>query len=96
MFPNVASVLRLVAAERLDAGEAAAVRARHAAYYLTMAKQAAPELTRPGQATALERLDRALDNVRAALGWIWEQGQIDLGLRLAGSLDQAIEYALEG
>ena len=82
-------LLRQFAAERLDdSGEATAMRAQHAAYYLALAEQAAPELARPDQAAALERLDRALDNLRAALSWVWEQGQIDLGLRLAGALER--------
>jgi non-specific serine/threonine protein kinase len=63
------------------------MRAQHAAYYVVLAEQAAPELTRPDQASALERLDRALDNLRAALSWVWEQEQIELGLRLAGALE---------
>ena len=82
-------LLRQFAAERLGtSGDAAAMRAQHATYYLALAEQAAPELTRPDQATALERLDSALDNLRAALSWVWEQGQTDLGLRLAGALER--------
>jgi tetratricopeptide (TPR) repeat protein len=82
-------LLRQFAAERLGiSGEAASMRARHAAYYVVLAEQAAPALTRPDQASALERLDRALDNLRAALSWVWEQEQIDLGLRLAGALER--------
>jgi non-specific serine/threonine protein kinase len=82
-------LLRQFAAERLEiSGDAVAMRAQHAAYYLALAEQAAPELTRPDQANALERLDRALDNLRAALSWVWEQGQTDLGLRLAGALER--------
>lgn len=83
------ALLRQFAAERLEAsGEAEEARARHAAYYLALAEQAAPELSGPGQAGALERLDRALDNLRAALGWVAEAGQIALGLRLAGALER--------
>jgi non-specific serine/threonine protein kinase len=80
-------LLRQFAAERLG-GDTAALRAQHAAYYLALAEQAAPELIQPDQAAALERLDRSLDNLRAALSWVWEQGQTELGLRLAGALER--------
>jgi predicted ATPase/DNA-binding SARP family transcriptional activator len=82
-------LLRQFAAERLGtSGDATTTRAQHAAYYLVLAEQAAPELIRPDQAATLDRLDRALDNVRAALRWMWEQGQTELGLRLAGALER--------
>jgi predicted ATPase/DNA-binding SARP family transcriptional activator len=85
----VHELLRQFAAERLgDSGELAAVRAQHAAYYLALAEQVAPELTRPDQAATLERVDIALDNLRAALSWMDEQGQLELGLRLAGALER--------
>jgi predicted ATPase/DNA-binding SARP family transcriptional activator len=82
-------LLRQFAAERLaGSDDGTAMRAQHAAYYLALAEQAAPELTRPDQAATLERLDRALDNLRAALSWVDEQGQLELGLRLAGALER--------
>ena len=68
-------LLRQFAAERLDAsGEAAAMRAQHAAYYLALAEQAAPELAGPEQATGWSGWSGALDNLRAALSWCAEQG----------------------
>jgi len=69
-----------------QSGEDEQTRARHLAWCLSLAHQAAPELTGPHQATWLERLDRALDNLRAALRWAEQQGQTELGLRLAGAL----------
>ena len=82
-------LLRQFAAERLLAsGDVAAMRAQHAAYYVALAEQAMPELAGPHQATWLEQLERAFDNLRAALSWAQERGRTELGLRLAGALER--------
>jgi len=70
----------------VSSDEAEALCRRHAAYHLALAEQAAPELTGSHQATWLKRLGRAYDNLRAALSWMREQNQTELGLRLAGAL----------
>jgi predicted ATPase/DNA-binding XRE family transcriptional regulator len=70
----------------LSSDEAHALCRRHAAYYLALAEQAAPELTGSHQATWLKRLGREYDNLRAALSWVRQQGQTELGPRLAGAL----------
>jgi predicted ATPase len=80
-------LLRQFASARLaEAGEGERLGDRHLRHYLALAEQAAPELNRPQQREWLERLDRDLDNLRAALAWARERGNGELGLRLAGAL----------
>jgi len=67
-------------------GEAAEIRRRHAAFFLELAQTAEPVIMRPGQEMWVERLEQEHDNLRAALGWLREEGETELGLRLAGAL----------
>src|SRR5262249_22455091 len=71
--------LREYALERLAArGEEAALRARHAAYYLELAETAQPNLDTAEQAVWLERLEAEHDNLRAALTWSLEASDVRL------------------
>ncbi len=85
-FAMLESVREYAAQKLHEIGEYDRVRARHSEWCLALAEQAAIELTGPLQAMWLERLDRALDNVRLTLGRLYEQQQTELGLRLAGAL----------
>src|SRR5262249_39322181 len=79
--------LREYALERLEAsGEEGALRRRHAVYFMALAEEAEPELRGSKQARWLERLEREHGNLRAALGWALQQGEVELGLRLAAAL----------
>ncbi len=79
--------IREYALERLEQrGEVEAVRRWHAEYFLMLAEQAEPELAGPRQVAWLARLDRDIDNLRAALRWSLEHDEIEMGLRLAGAL----------
>jgi tetratricopeptide (TPR) repeat protein len=66
--------------------EAEALRRAHAVYYLRLAEEHALAMVQPEAAIWLERLEREHDNFRAALAWARERGEVELGLRLAGSL----------
>jgi predicted ATPase/DNA-binding CsgD family transcriptional regulator len=79
--------IRQYAQEKLEeSGEAEAVRRRHAVFFLALAEQAELELGGGRQAECFERLEREHGNLRAALGWSFSQGEVELGLRLATAL----------
>jgi len=81
--------IREYALERLAAsGEADALRRRHAEYFVALAEVAEPLfLGGPAQRTWVRRLDAEHDNLRAALTWsLSAQGDVGLGLRLAGAM----------
>jgi predicted ATPase/DNA-binding XRE family transcriptional regulator len=63
-------IVRQYARERLDeADETTAVRIRHRDWYLSLAEQALPELTRADQRLWYRRLTADYDNLRLALEW---------------------------
>jgi non-specific serine/threonine protein kinase len=69
-----------------ESGETQAAKRAHAGYFLALAEQAEPRLRGPEDMEWLERLEVEHDNLRAALSWALEQGEAELGLRLAGAL----------
>jgi len=79
--------IREYALDRLEElGEAEEVRRLHAERFLQLAESAEPELTGANQGAWLARLTEENGNIRAALDWSLESGNVELGLRLAGAL----------
>ena len=72
-------------------GELAALRQRHAAFYLTLAERPAVGLWGPQESVWARRLGEETDNLRAALQWSAEQEDPGLSLRLSAAL---VEYWL--
>ena len=82
------ATLREFGLEQLEAsGEAETLRRRHAEYYTGVVERAAAAYRRTGRTLDLLRsLDPERDEFFAALGWVEEQQDAALGLRLAGAL----------
>ncbi|HEU5300123.1 MAG TPA: LuxR C-terminal-related transcriptional regulator [bacterium] len=92
--------IREFAEERLElAGEAEAVRRRHAAWCLDLAQRAERFIWSEQQGAWLERLERAHENVRAALRWCLGGGDAEMGALLAAAMHRfwfARGYMREG
>ena len=69
-----------------ESGETEKFRERHAGYYLVLAEEAEPELKAEGQVAWLERLEREHDNLRAAMRWLLERGELEEAARLGWAL----------
>jgi predicted ATPase len=81
--------IREYAIEKLvESSEEAAMRERHAQYFLRLAEEAESLLHSPtGWESWLERLEPEDANLRAALAWcLASQDRVETGLRLAGAL----------
>jgi non-specific serine/threonine protein kinase len=79
--------LRVFAEEQLAAsGEAAAPRESHARHFLALAEEAAPHLRGPDQFAWFDRLDAEHPNLREAMRWYREEGDLERALRLAAAL----------
>jgi predicted ATPase/DNA-binding SARP family transcriptional activator len=78
--------LRLYGDELLQAGDAGATRARHAAYYAAFAEAAEPHVRAADQLEWLARLRADGANLGAAADWSFTEGDGQDGARLAGAL----------
>jgi non-specific serine/threonine protein kinase len=75
------------AAERLRASpEEAHLRQQHAFYYLQLAEAADAEIQGPNQVRWLNRLEQEHDNLRAALQWLLETGELERAAQLGQAL----------
>ena len=80
--------VRQYASEKLEeSGESEDTQRRHAAYFLGLAEEAEPKLIGPEEEAWIDRLQREHDNLRTALRWAKEQGDVEAGLRLVGALN---------
>ncbi len=79
--------IRQYALEKLIAiGEAPAIRDQHLEFYLDLAEKSEPNMFGSESAVWFRRLDKELDNIRAAIEWSTNTGKADKALRITGSL----------
>jgi predicted ATPase/DNA-binding SARP family transcriptional activator len=87
--------VREYATERLNADDAAALRARHGAYYLELGERLGPSLIGPDARRSLDRLADEHENLRAVLAYASER-DAELGFRLTAALRRYWEMAARG
>jgi len=79
--------IRQYALERLvETGEASSIRDRHLDFYLSLAEKSEPYIFGHESVLWINRLDKDLDNIRAAMEWSTNSGKAVAALRIAGSL----------
>jgi predicted ATPase len=88
--------LRAYAASRLPAGEADRFRRRHAGFMVDLAERAEAGLYGPDEAAWARRVERWLDDLRAAWGWARDAGELGLAARLAAALTRFAYWRLHG
>jgi predicted ATPase/transcriptional regulator with XRE-family HTH domain len=79
-------VIRQYAAERLKATGETAVAKWQAEYYLALAEAADPQLTSAEQKLWFDRLECDHNNLRAALMWTLQNGEVEMAGRLSAAL----------
>jgi predicted ATPase/DNA-binding CsgD family transcriptional regulator len=69
-----------------ESGEHTIMQQRHAAYFVTLAERAAPELRRSGFTEWMGRLESEATNLPVALDWLLESGDFETGIHMIATL----------
>ena len=86
--------LRAYAASRLPEAEAERLRRRHASFMVDLAERAEAGLYGPEEAAWVDRVERWLDDLRAAWSWARDTGEVDLAVRLAAAVTRYAYWRL--
>jgi predicted ATPase/class 3 adenylate cyclase len=79
--------IREFARERLaETGREPEVRRRHAGWYLDLAERVQPQIMGAEKGRWLDLLDVEHDNLRAAIGWAMDAGEVETAMRLVSAL----------
>jgi predicted ATPase/DNA-binding CsgD family transcriptional regulator len=81
------------ARERLaESGEELLIRDRHLEYFLALAEEMEPGYRRHNQLHLLKRTEAEMDNLRVALNWTLERGDVETGAQLVSAIDYFLFY----
>jgi len=84
---SMLGAIRDFALEQLEArGQADEARRRHATAFLALVENAEGDLRGAEEARAAALVGREFDNLRAAMTWILESGDVDLALRMVNAV----------
>jgi predicted ATPase/class 3 adenylate cyclase len=72
-----------------DAGETTEVSRRHAEFFVSFAAAADRGLRGPDELFWTERIEQEMDNLRGAVSWAVDAGQVDVALEIINSLSTA-------
>jgi non-specific serine/threonine protein kinase len=79
--------IRQYALEKLvEVGEASSIRDGHLSFYLSLAEKSEPHIFGRESSIWIPRLDKELDNIRAAMEWSTNSDKAVAALRMAGAL----------
>lgn len=79
--------IRQYALEKLiETGEAPVIRDQHLNFFLRLTQEAEPNIFGSQSATWYSRLDKELDNIRAAIEWSTNSGNVVAALQITSSL----------
>ena len=98
-FRMLDSIREFADGELKAAGARADIEEKHAAWFVTLAERAAPELLKKDQARWLNLLTEDVDNLRGAILWSIKNGRAETALRLVSALWRLTEirgYLREG
>jgi predicted ATPase len=84
---HLSETIREYARDKLwEVSESQELRDRQLEFFSRLAEKVEPKLKGAEQLACLNQLELDLDNFRAALDWSLEEGDAELGIRLAGAL----------
>lgn len=81
--------IRQYAREKLlESGEEKQTRDRHLEFFATLAVKAEPKYYGPEQVSWFNRMEREHDNLRAAIDWSLQSGEVVSAMRMVGALER--------